>query len=62
MLTWHQANSYLFLAKAMLNKLLKIFLNQVARGLTLYCMRWNTDKPTTARVGTLAVLLQPTFT
>jgi hypothetical protein len=29
MLTWHQANSYPFLAKAMLNKLLKILLNQV---------------------------------
>jgi hypothetical protein len=47
MLTWHQANSYPFLAKAMLNKLLKILLNQV-----------NTrPNPTTARVGTLAGLL-----
>jgi hypothetical protein len=51
-----------FLAKAMLNKLLKILLNQVARALTLYCTRWNAGRPTTARVGTLAGLLQPAFT
>jgi hypothetical protein len=38
MLTWHQANSDPFLAKAMLNKLLKILLNQVKRALT-YCWR-----------------------
>ena len=62
MLTWHQANSYPFLAKAMLNKLLKILLNQVKHALTHYCTRWNIGKPTIARVGTLAGLLQPMFT
>jgi hypothetical protein len=62
MLTWHQANSYPFLAKAMLNKLLKILLNQVKRALNYYCTRWNAGRPTTARVGTLAGLLQPAFT
>ena len=62
MLTWHQANSYPFLAKAMLNKLLKILLKQVARALTLDCMRWNAGRPTTARGGMLAGLLQPMFT
>jgi hypothetical protein len=62
MLTWHQANSLPFIAKAMLNRLLKIILNQVARALTLYYMRWNTSRSTTARVGMLAGLLQPAFT
>ena len=62
MLTWHQTNSYLFLAKAMLNKLWKTLLKQVARALTLYCMRWNAGRPTTTRVGMLAGLLQLAFT
>ena len=62
MLTWHQANSYPFLAKAILNKLLKTLLNQVAHALTFYFTRWNTGRPTTARVGTLDGLLQPVFT
>ena len=57
MLTWHQVNSYPFLAKAMLNKLLKNLLNQVKHALNYYCMRWNTGRPTTARVGMLAGLL-----
>ena len=57
MLTWHQANSYPLLAKAMLSKLLKILLNQVTRILTHYCTRWNAGRPTTARVGTLAGLI-----
>ena len=50
MLTWHQANSYLFLAKAMLNKLWKTLLKQVARALTLCCIRWNAGWTTTSRV------------
>ena len=62
MLTWHQANSYPFLAKAMLNKLLKILLNQVVRALTIYYTCWNAGRPTTALVGTLDGLLQLVFT
>jgi hypothetical protein len=62
MLTWHQANSYPFLAKAMLNKLLKNLLNQVTRALTHYWARWNAGRPYTARVGMLAGPLQPAFT
>jgi hypothetical protein len=58
MLTWHQANSYPFLAKAMLNKLLKNLLKSNPgpnpllgkRWQALYCTRWNAGWPTTARV------------
>jgi hypothetical protein len=62
MLTWHQANSLPFIAKAMLNRLFKNLLNQVTRALTHCWARWNAGRPYTARVGTRAGPLQPAFT
>jgi hypothetical protein len=52
MLTWHQANSLPFIAKAMLNRLFKNLSNQVTRALTHCWARWNAGRPYTARVGT----------
>ena len=61
MLTWHQANSYPFLAKAMMRNLFEnpfeliqtrpnSLLHALERWQAYYCMRWNAGWPTTARV------------
>ena len=50
MLTWHQANSYPFFAKTLLNNSLKILLCQGPRTLTHYCTRMHAGWLTTARM------------
>ena len=61
MLTWHQANSLPFIAKAMLNKLFEKplkssnprpnpLLGALERWKALYCTRWNAGWPTTTLV------------